>query len=393
MLLIALFIAVAFLHVSEIYVSNATEESSALDLLRDEEGSDYVDINATSPINSTSFRIEDGKESEKLENGSGGIYHDDHNSVDIPDTMGYYNLSCPFEWHKFSCAAIQENEIDEQVAAASMKYYEEHRAEIWRAFDSILNDPPQPMRIFMTGDSLLRQVFISVACNAFSLNAVEQSEVQWRKNSPCPEGIPKCIKRGEHGGFDAASVRFTNGMEIHYVPHGGFKSRAKAERNVLQRMKRQVDNMGKIDFGAKTAFPPSGPMTHLVYNLGIHRNSRQSSKMLKSFASDIAMPLMKSKQGPKIIYVTTPTAHFNTTDGQYLKDEMSEEKKQCIDRVTHNPKAELEKQILQEGVNVDVLIDYNDLELGALHVHKGDCVHYCMPGAADVVGARLLESF
>ena len=70
---IALFIAVAFLHVSEIiHVSNATEESSALDLLRDEEGSDYVDINATSPINSTSFRIEDGKESEKLENGSEG---------------------------------------------------------------------------------------------------------------------------------------------------------------------------------------------------------------------------------------------------------------------------------------------------------------------------------
>ena len=75
------------------------------------------------------------------------------------------------------------------------------------------------------------------------------------------------------------------------------------------------------------------------------------------------------------------------------ENEMSEEKKQCVDRVTHNPKAELEKQILQEGVNVDVLIDYNDLELGKLHVHKGDCVHYCMPGAADVVGARLLESF
>ena len=148
----------AFLHVSEIHVSNATEESSALDLLRDEEGSEYVDINATNATNSTSFRIKNGKESEKLENGGEGIYHDYHNnSVNISATMGYYNLSCPFAW--------QKND-------------EEHHSEIWRAFDSILNDPieidpPKPKRIFMTGDSLLRQVFISVACHAFSLNAVE----------------------------------------------------------------------------------------------------------------------------------------------------------------------------------------------------------------------------
>ena len=394
--ILALFVTVAFLHLSDIIDVRTAGEGLAPDLLRDEEGSNV--ISATKPITTTSFRIENETESEKIEDGSKGNYHDDHdNDVNIPANMGYYNLSCPFEWYKFSCAAIQENEFDEQVTAVSLKYYQQYRAEIWSAFDSVLNDPidpQQPKRIFMTGDSLLRQVFISVACNAFSLNAVEQSEVQWRKISPCPEGIAKCaITGGQNSGFDAASVRFTNGMEIHYVPHAGFRSQAKAEPNILERMKRQVDNMGQIDFGTKTAFPASGPMTHLVYNLGIHRSTRQSRRMLTHFASDIAMPLMKSKRGPKIFYVTTPTAHFNTTDGQYLPDEMNEEKKQCIDRVTHNPKAELEKQILKAGVNVDVLLDYDDLELGALHVHKGDCVHYCMPGAADVVGARLLESF
>jgi hypothetical protein len=321
--------------------------------------------------------------------------------VNIPATMGYYNLSCPFEWYKYSCAAIQDNESDEQVTAAAMQYYQQHLTEIWRSFDSIFNvqiNPQKPKRIFMTGDSLLRQVFISIACNAFSLNAVERSEVQWREKWPCPQGIAKCaITGGQHSGFDAASVRFRNGMEMHYVPHDGFaySISSKGEPDVLQRMKRQVDDSGEIDFGTKTAFPPSGPMDVLVYNLGAHRNPRASRAMLNSFASDIAMPLMRSKseQRPRIVYVTTPTSHFKTTNGQYLLNGMNDEQKQCVNRVTHNPKAELEKQILKSGVNVDVLLDYDDLELGALHVHKGDCLHYCMPGAVDLVGARLLDSF
>eukprot|EP00984_Skeletonema_dohrnii_P006404 scaffold2295_cov93-Skeletonema_dohrnii-CCMP3373.AAC.1 len=357
--------------------------------------------------NDTSFsgteqRVEDGNESE-LEDGGDDNRNGDHNDdVNIPATMGYYNLSCPFEMNKYSCAAMQDNESGEQVTAASMQYYQQHLSEIWRAFDSVFNDqinPQQkPKRIFMTGDSLLRQVFISIACNAFSLNAVERSEVQWRKKWPCPKGIAKCaITGGVHSGFDAASVRFTNGMEIHYVPHRGFAygNRSRGEPDVLQRMKKQVDDSGQIDFGTKTAFPPSGPMDVLVYELGAHHNPRKSREMLNSFASDIAMPLMRSKseQGQKIVYMTTPTSHFNTTDGQHLSGKMGDEQKQCVDRVARNPRAELEKQILKAGVNVDVLLDYDDLELGALHVHKGDCLHYCMPGAVDLVGARLLESF
>ena len=47
-------------------------------------------------------------------------------------------------------------------------------AEVQRAFESVVINPQQqPTHIFMAGDSLLGQVFISVACNAYSLNAVE----------------------------------------------------------------------------------------------------------------------------------------------------------------------------------------------------------------------------
>ena len=325
---------------------------------------------------------------------------------DIPSTMGYFNLSCPFEWYKYSCAANQDNAFDEQVTTASKQYYLDHLPQIFRAFYSTLNlsdgmdrhnqNLPQPKRIFMTGDSLLRQVFVSVACNAFSLNAIEQSEVKWRDPWPCPKGFSKCgeYSGGQHSGFDAASIRFKNGMEIHYVSHEGIPPGdwSGTERDVLQRMKRQIETSGGIDFGTKTAFPPSGPMDVLVYNLGAHESPAKSKRSLNMFVSDIATPLMKMKERPKIVYVTTPTAHFNTPNGQYIPNQMDESKKQCIDRVSSNPKADLEKEILQEGINIDILLDYDDLELGALHVHKGDCLHYCMPGVVDLVGARLLES-
>ncbi len=324
------------------------------------------------------------------------------NDVNIPAAMGYFNLSCPFEWYKYSCAAIQENEIDEQVTAAAMQYYQQHLAEIYRAFDSAYHHPQQqqPKRIFMTGDSLLRQLFISLACNAFSLNIVQQSEIQWRQEWPCPKKLATtCVfTGGQHSGFDAASIRLTNGMEIHFVPHRGFAygDMSKGEPDVLERMKWQIDNLGnRIGFGKKTALPPSGPMTHFVYNVGTHYSIWTSRKILTHFVKEIATPLMKNERRPKIIYVVTPTAHFNTGDGQYIRrgDVMDDEKSKCVERISHNPRAKMEKRIVKEGVSVDVLIEYDDLDLGALHVQKGDCVHYCMPGAADLVAARLLESF
>lgn len=135
-------------------------------------------------------------------------------------------------------------------------------------------------------------------------------------------------------------------------------------------------------------------VTTWLYNVGAHFSLTESSKILSYFASEIATPLMmKNERRPKIVYVMTPSQHFNTHNGQYNQHRMDEEKSKCVERVTSNPRAELEKRILKVGVNVDVLLDYDELELGALHVQKGDCAHYCMPGAADLVAARLEESF
>jgi hypothetical protein len=49
---------------------------------------------------------------------------------------------------------------------------------------------------------------------------------------------------------------------------------SKGGPEVLGRFNEQIDRMGSIDdFGTKTAFPPSGPMNALVYNLGVHHST------------------------------------------------------------------------------------------------------------------------
>ena len=103
-------------------------------------------------------QLEDGDVAFVNDDYGGNHHHNDVNN-NIPAAMGYYNLSCPFEWSKYSCAHMQLSEFDEKVTSNSMQYYQRNMAEIRRAFDSVFKDhminPQQlqqkPKRIFMTG--------------------------------------------------------------------------------------------------------------------------------------------------------------------------------------------------------------------------------------------------
>eukprot|EP00571_Detonula_confervacea_P013467 CAMPEP_0172306346 /NCGR_PEP_ID=MMETSP1058-20130122/7430_1 /TAXON_ID=83371 /ORGANISM="Detonula confervacea, Strain CCMP 353" /LENGTH=410 /DNA_ID=CAMNT_0013018193 /DNA_START=123 /DNA_END=1351 /DNA_ORIENTATION=- len=340
-----------------------------------------------------------------------GDYGDSFRTNGLP-SVGYFNLSCPFEWSKYSCAYMQHGPKAKEIVHASTEYYLQHIDTIQAAFDRAAQDQ-RSRRILFTGDSLMRQLFIGIACNAASLqtNLIEHAEIPWKEEWPCHSNAPCFINGGVHGGFDAASIRLVNGMELHFVPHMGFKDDATAETNVLERLRQDVADYGRITFGKKTAMPPGGdhPNTNvdvLVYNVGIHYGPGQARKHIHHFANWIAKPLMEqpsqdrakkntasasnNPSRPRTIYVTTPTQHYNTDNGQWQPG-MTKESKACVDQVQSNPRAELEKELLTPGVNVDVLLDYDDLRLGKMHVRKGnDCSHYCMPGVPDVVAARLL---
>jgi len=335
---------------------------------------------------------------------------------------GYYNLSCPFEWSKYSCAYMQRGPKAAEIVRASTEYYLEHMTSIQAAFNRAVKEG-QSKRIFFTGDSLMRQIFVGIACNAWSLQGgsiIENAEIPWKEEWPCKETINDrghCfITGGQHSGFDAASIRLTNGMELHFVPHRGFKDEDTAEPHVLERLVSDVARHDGVTFGKKTAMSPGGPKVDvLVYNVGIHYNLRVTRKHIRHYANEISKPLMmheekqhgstknvtissnsaesNSSSRTRTIYVMSPAQHYNTNDGQWQKG-MTDESKKCVKEIPSNPRAKVEQELLIPGVNVDVLLDYDDLSLGHMHVQKGDdCSHYCMPGVPDVVGARLVEEF
>lgn len=274
----------------------------------------------------------------------------------------------------------------------------------------------------------MRQVFISIACNAYSIfphnNLIADAVFPWQDPWPIifgPNNVPS-IGGGVHGGFGAASIRLTNGMEIHYVPHRGCNDPTTGEINILERLKQDIDNYdGRITFGMKTAMPVSleDHVDVLVYQVGIHYGLGESKTILNHFINRVSKPLMKvmgndrhnfilhdgyerhgdntnnSEMQPqrprtRIIYVTTPTQHYNTPTGQWEQN-MTSQTLKCVDQVESNPRAGQEKKMLKPGVNVDVLLDYDDLNLGSMHVQYGDCSHYCMPGPPDGVAARLMH--
>lgn len=330
----------------------------------------------------------------------------------VPTAGGYFNLSCPFEWSKYSCARMARGPQGADVVRASTEHYLRNldaiRSAIERAASSDAGG--RGRRVFFAGDSLLRQLYVGIACAAWSHaggDLIESAAIPWKDDWPCMHEDACFVAGGTHGGFDASSLRLRNGMELHFVPHRGFRDEATSEADVLERLRSDIAEFGGVTFGGKTAMPPGGPVDVLVYNSGIHYGMGQTRKNVNHFANWIARPLMEIERAqnathpsdgrrysrPRTVYVTTPSQHYNTYDGQWQQG-MSAENKKCVDEIESNPRADLEKELLTPGVNVDAVLDYDDLSLGRLHVHKGfDCSHYCMPGVPDVVAARLLEEF
>ena len=364
------------------------------------------------------------------------ILTNDDDGLNIIPGGGYFNLSCPFEMSKFSCGYMHRGSTSTQqeTVLASMDYYRQQLDMIRESFRRVAmmmggDDHDQNKRILISGDSLMRQLFISIACNAYSIfphnNLIADAVFPWQDPWPIIFGrnnVPS-IGGGVHGGFGAASIRLINGMEIHYVPHRGCNDPTTGEINILERLKQDIDKYdGRITFGMKTAMPVSleDHVDVFVYQVGIHYGLGESKTILNHFINRVSKPLMKvmgnndrrnfilhdgyekhgdntnnSEMQPqrprtRIIYVTTPTQHYNTPMGQWEQN-MTSQTLKCVDQVESNPRAEQEKKMLKPGVNVDVLLDYDDLSLGSMHVQYGDCSHYCMPGPPDGVAARLMH--
>lgn len=301
----------------------------------------------------------------------------------------YDNLSCPFEWSKYSCS--HQGQL--KLADSSLSFVLSHIDEIQSAYAEGLRSN---QKVLIIGDSLMRQVFIGLACGFFINHRakIERFRVDWSDDWPC-HGTSACVKGGVHSGFNVGSIIFNTGAELHYLPHSGTLQRD--EKEIFHRFVEEVKIHGTISLGRNTALltnPWLSSNDVLVANAGIHYDTQTTIKPI----AELGALLQKSPNAPRFMYITTPTQHFPTNNGQYGKYNKYENKV-CLQQVKENPRRTIESHTFKVGSNVDALLIYNDLDLGLLHIgNRGDintnlldCSHYCLPGVPDVVGSEMLS--
>ena len=190
----------------------------------------------------------------------------------------YYNLTCEFEWSKYSC--VHQGQI--RKALESITYASKNI--VYDIGQYVKNGGLQNARLVLVGDSLMRQIFIAIACS--TAESIDKKKVNWMEEWPC-HGTMNCINTGLHGGFNIASVTYKEGGEIHFLPLGGSPEghTEMEESNITARLIRELEVGKRISVGRNMLIKPNdndqflNSKDVLLMNLGIHGDYRWYCKL------------------------------------------------------------------------------------------------------------------
>ena len=299
-------------------------------------------------------------------------------------SLPYYNLSCPFEWARYSC--IYKNSSNSQE---SNNYYKsKHQFDIKESLINLTN-----RTILLVGDSITRQLFISISC--LTIKNIRFNYVDWMY-WPCYQDLNHCISSGLHSGFNIGYIEWLNGGKLYFQSLGG--GYRYFESNIIKRFANELNKFRYIHSHEPTfKFPNnniSSPILSksdvIIINLGFHQDDINSFKIKLFEFIEVGKQILKyhNESTPYLVYMTSSTQHFNK-NGTYLG--LNNDNNFCINESLHNPRKELEEKYLIEGESIHKIVDFDDMKLGNLHIGGNDCTHYCMPGLPDIKAELLFN--
>ncbi|KAG5193151.1 hypothetical protein JKP88DRAFT_256370 [Tribonema minus] len=306
-------------------------------------------------------------------------------AVDVAQAP-YWNLTCPWEWSKYSCAHQEQAERARAALLYSRDILEGGGCTLdpfdGEAFIRLLGT----RKLVFAGDSLSRQNFISTACllHASPRVAVVEDRIKWYTDWPC-HGTRNCIRGGAHSGFIGGCVRFAldgesdaGELTVCFNP---------AERGV------PVDAIA-----ARHALVPRRDV--LVANLGTHMRKNEQAPHVRQVLDKWTAPADAARL-PLLIYRETAPQHFRGTSPAGEYDAVAAIGAACqatIDLDAYSLSTP-ERRGLAGRVPF-VAANPWSAEAGALHVAAGvlgvakntqDCTHWCLPGVPDVWSAQLFN--
>lgn len=350
-----------------------------------------------------------------------------HSSSTAPQP--YYNLSCPFEWSKYSC-------VHQGASHASLAARVRFRALDCALADSVdgamLSRLLHKRRLVFIGDSLLRQVYISLGCLAGA--GIRTHETEW---APCERPWPchethACVQCGEHSGFLRSRMLLHNGGKVVFmdalsvlepspppVPASSSDERGGVDHRGIDvddqdwstlSMSDVVVMQAGIHGQAHTTFRTATTIWRAVQSAALHSDD--------DAASNRSARRRRGHDLPTLIYVTTPQEHFASSaaaadddsvgvgDGAYDPARLAAAQARagggsvlgCAPRVRPT-RAEAEWQYLRQlrfasrsmldalhgVVSLEGLEALGNLKIGSGAGAHGDCAHFCMPGVPDVL--------
>ncbi|CAB9504163.1 expressed unknown protein [Seminavis robusta] len=330
----------------------------------------------------------------------------------------YRNLSCPFEWSKFSCfhqgREAQAEAAHELVANAWKQQRKRTVRDYWKSPYFLQRDDDDSddsttgrSNLLLVGDSTMRQVFIALGCRFWQLDQIEEYHLDWKDHWPC-NGTPNCITKGNHSGFETGRIRLKDGgPEIFFLPHSGALG---GQHDIVDRwMQGWNSTQQQLSFQLnpkenETIYHLQSQRDVVVYNIGLHLGPAKRKDMYGKL-NELGQSLLTSTKSPATtssaptwVYMTTITQHFQTVDGVYNSEPLkvsalsnSTTNNNCRGSVPKNPRRLDELQVFHEGQNVNVLLDVRDEAMGKYHVGGIDCTHYCMAGPPDLMAMQLLD--
>lgn len=254
--------------------------------------------------------------------------------------------------------------------------------------------------IVLDGDSLTRQLFISLGCLAWSAGYVEDFEIPHKYVS---KGDENSILLNAHYAassfnYNEAHIKFYQGGDLYYISNP-----IKEKIEILsERMIHDACEKKKKRYNARIHFDeqllPMKKKDVVVLAAGHHIERTTYIPAYKKFFQCIKDDSDTGDNAlarwPAFLYQMSSVESFWTENGRRGGTKQipeGEDFESCKPNVPHALDREEEMSVFSDLVTLlGKDIDLN--QLGEYHVQHGDCLHWIQPGVPDIIAAELADS-
>ena len=263
--------------------------------------------------------------------------------------------------------------------------------------------------IVLDGDSLTRQLFISLSCLSWSAGFVEEYDIHAKVTTSNPV-LESTAYKYPSTFFNSGYVRLRGGIEIYYY-----------DKQSESRIKRETEEF--VAIACNTSSPEEMPPSKQKLRVNVSKRTagrntialnendifivsagHHATRELYMNAYKKAFQCLESdrdairfKRWPHILYQTSSVSSFWTTSGEYENGNnlmAGKEKNSCREYVDVARSVRRSEERAQLGNLTSITLLGNSLQLedlGGLHPWHKDCLHWIQPGIPDVFAAHLAD--